>query len=100
MDSGDRLTESRADSHGRRDRAQRKIKPPGATRQIGDHQDGNDAENACTDAVEHLNADQQVEAVGEGVKNAADRQYPESYEQQGLSTPRAGRCGPPMPREV
>ena len=46
-------------------------------------------------AVEHLNADQQVEAVSEGIKNAADRQYPESYEQQGLSTPRAGRAARP-----
>src|SRR5208283_563150 len=70
--SGNRLTESRADTHRRCDRAQREIKPPGATRQIGYHEDGNDPENAGADAVEHLDANQRVEVVGEGVKDAAN----------------------------
>src|SRR2546425_10055237 len=85
--SCDRLAEGRADTNCGRDRAKGQIKATGTTRQVRDHNDGDDPENASADAVEQLDANQQEGIVGESVKYATNRQYPETCKEQGFSTP-------------
>jgi hypothetical protein len=57
-------------------------------REVGDHEDRDNAEYSRRHTIQDLDRDQRTRVVGERVENGANRQRSECDEQERLSTPR------------
>jgi hypothetical protein len=82
--AGDDLTERSANADRRTDGPEGEIKAARALREVGDHEDRDNAEYSRRHTIKNLDRDQRYRVVGECVENGANWQGPKRDQRRGF----------------
>ena len=86
--TGDDLAEQSANADRRADGPQGEIKAARALRQVGDHEDRDNAKYSRPHTIQDLDCHQRARVDGERIENGPNRQHSEGDEQQRLASGR------------